>query len=222
MLSEQDGALFIEWNSSLFHGISVEFFLALLRSGKLHFSRVSGWLDPNEGLAAIPFYRDSVELPVEGGVRRDVDVNYYGHCWTKSEVYDTVVLSDNYSLPREVAIRTTFRALHNSIRHTGVCAGLVSYRNFADFRQEDESKLTNFPRFFIKDLAFAPEREFRLLLPIDNNERDPAWITVEVELPELILEVFVRKRVSEEKFDEISVEMERIGIHGHLKRHHIF
>lgn len=218
MIREKDGGVLLEWGETLFHGTSVKYLLAILKTSQLYFTRVRDW--PDSGEIQI---RSSNGAGQVAGIssRKEISFEYpslYGHCWTITDHLDLVLSANNLFVPREVAIKTDFRSLYNSIKTEKVFGGTVSYRHYQNFRHPDLSDFSVYGSSFLKDRFFAPEREFRLLLSGQEEESDPASIGVPVDPAILIHEVFVGKKVSKAKVKKMEEALGNLGIHNCITR----
>lgn len=219
MLTERDGGVFLEWDQILLHGTKVKFLLDMVKTSQLHFTRTSDWVDLQESVTASPL-ADDEGIPKKAlATLRRQHPGVYGHCWTIARKYDLALLVDNRSERRDLAIVTNFRSLYDSVRTTDVFGGQVVYRDFERFRDIGMSSLSNFGLRFVKDEFFISEREFRMIVELDEGVEEPGAIRVDVDIPMLIHQVIVRRGVPESDFQELRDCLSDVGLADRLIRH---
>lgn len=191
MLIQRDGCVFVEWERPLFHSMSLEHFKTMITTSSFYFGLNTSFYDDLEGVSA-----PSQATDQDAATRETLTVDskkdfFFYHCWYASDAPSIDMFSGNGSSPKHIIIKTSFRALFESVIEEGVFAGKVAYRYKPDF--EDEG-LSDFAINFIKSSFYRTEEEFRLLIRRENkSEADPDLLPVRVELATLIEKVFLRK-----------------------------
>ena len=206
-------------------------FESLLSNTRLFFASANQFADRFEGAVAIvpPQYPVDPRYADVGGAEhafRELKRLTKINCWHMSDFESDLMWRLYAEESKGVAICSTPDRLRQACRpfrlapsygHEDLWGGQVRYVNLLDVRLNAGM----LERFFVKHLAFAPEREFRLAISVRMAEEfavavPERGIEVEVDLNTLIERVVLGPALSDEERSRITGLVGAAGLAGKL------
>lgn len=236
-----------QWDeTSIYRYLSVERFLEIVETGRNTLTHVSKWEDPNEAY----LIRAIIAANSYGNNNQDYKEWYnryrafYGQSWMFNGGESDVLWRAYGKRGDTVRIQTTVKDLvdvlsdfvsgKNDGYELGAYVGAISYVD--DLKNGSFHECADIVKsLFVKRREFQDEKEFRLIVKVDDRERkidrglkDSTFTTTggllkfEVQTSKLIHSVLVDPCCTPGKFDEIRCRVLNVGFDNDIRRSSLF
>jgi hypothetical protein len=199
-------------------------FVDLLQRRALWFTRLDQFPDPYEGLLTKPTAEFFAATRSRTGYRGGVNYEKFRklrcvNCWHMND-YESAAMWDLYSKAGGVAIRSRFSRLAESfpatvpIRSWGIRGENVRYLDYeTDITagETSEGLIAHTPGFFCKRKSFEHEREYRLVISLEETEAENTGLSIPVLLEQLIERVVVSPNAPKWVAEVVDKE---VAVHG--------
>lgn len=175
-------------------------FVSMLQQRALWFTRLDQFPDPYEGMLTKPTAEFFEQTKWRGGVNYEKFRKFQCvNCWHMND-YESAAMWELYSKTDGVAIRSRLSRLVQSfpetvpVRQWGIRGDSVMYLDYDTQRtasKTSEGLMAHLPGYLSKRLSFEHEREYRLAIALEEQEKENVGVFIPVLLDKLIESVVV-------------------------------